>query len=216
MDITRNAITARTVSRIIPPWLKPLHVLLGAAGLLIIIHGVMWVTVFSQASTEERLKEDIAVARRAIGNSPMTSVAPLEQARADAETQLAAAQAAIPDRIHTTTVTSGLFYLAQTHNVVLASLQSRPAGEQTVGQHRYTLTPFTIAVRGKPDDMVAFLAELQTSPQQTLVTQMSQLGSSKDGSDLRLDVEIYTRAPAKPAPDPTKTANDARHLGKKP
>lgn len=216
MDITRNAIAARTVSRLIPPWLKPLHMLLGAAGLLIVIHGVLWVTVFSQASTEERLKEDIAVAQRAIGANPITSVAPLEHARTDAETQLAAAQAAIPDRIHTTAVTSGLFSLAQTHNVELASLQSRPAREQTVGQHRYILTPFTITLRGKPDDMVAFLAELQTSPQQTLVTQMSQLGSRKDGSGLQLDVDIYTRAAASPAPDPTKTAKDARLLGKKP
>lgn len=179
-------------------------------GALAIAYAILGLELLRGPQEYQEVESGIANANIVI-NKTQTSTDELVPALQQAEGQLAAIQGAFPNRVQTTPFLDGLFQLADRYTISLTNTQNRRSREQTIGQHKYVLAPFTITAEGDVPNLVAFLGAVEKMAGYTLVVRTAQLSKGTARASLIIEAEIYTRAPAAPEPAvPTATPKIAK------
>lgn len=173
--------------------------LAGASGALLIAYGVLGLPLLRLSQDFESVEANMQSAQSVLSKA-RAATEDLAPARREADAGLAAAQGAFPERFQSTPFLARLFALAETQRVTLTNIQNRPQKEQSVGQHKYGLTPVTIVAEGELPALVGFLDAIEKIQEHTLVAKTAQLTQVPGGVSLLLDVSIYSRPPGAAAP----------------
>jgi hypothetical protein len=110
-----------------------------------------------------------------------------------AESLLAASQARFPDSVESIEYGDDLFEIADNCNVSLTKLTASKPTNKTVGSVTYSVSPFTVVVRGSIDNVMEFIYALRTGDDFQLPwsAEINSIQANVSGGSANINMVIY-------------------------
>ena len=159
-----------------------------------IVLGVLFSIYSGQARERNELSDRLSNAQTLLPGL-VANREDLEDQLAQAESSLDKSQAEFPESVASIEYGEDLFEIADDCNLDLTSLSLSTPTNKKVGDVTYSVSPFTVTVKGNTDDILEFIYAIRTGGDFQLPwsAQVKRVNMSSGSATINLDIYGYKR-----------------------